>query len=78
MKFLLKIYNGIKYFPESKMVTKISYKEVISLEVKTIPEEEVYEMGFDETDPFDEYVIFHFSNGAESTFRNSYVDVFRT
>jgi hypothetical protein len=33
-------------------------------------------MGFDETDPHDQYVIVKDRDGAESTFRNSYVDIF--
>lgn len=33
-------------------------------------------MGFDETDPHDQYVVVEDKGGSESTFRNSYVDVF--
>ena len=32
--------------------------------------------GFDETDPHDQYVVVEDKDGSESTFRNSYVDVF--
>lgn len=42
-----------------------------SVTCKTIPA-----AGFDETDPHDQYVVVKDEDGSESTFRNSYVDVF--
>lgn len=42
----------------------------------SIPAAEIMAMGFDETDPHDQYVIVKDRDGAESTFRNSYVDIF--
>ena len=47
-----------------------------SVTCKTIPAAEIMAMGFDETDPHDQYVIVKDRDGAESTFRNSYVDIF--
>lgn len=47
-----------------------------SVTCKTIPAAEIIAMGFDETDPHDQYVIVKDKDGAESTFRNSYVDIF--
>ena len=47
-----------------------------SVTCKTIPAAEIMAMGFDETDPHDQYVVVKDEDGSESTFRNSYVDVF--
>lgn len=47
-----------------------------SVTCKTIQAAEIMAMGFDETDPQDQYVIVKDRDGAESTFRNSYVDIF--
>lgn len=47
-----------------------------SVTCKAIPAAEIMAMGFDETDPHDQYVIVKDRDGAESTFRNSYVDIF--
>mgnify|MGYP001109356445 FL=1 len=47
-----------------------------SVTCKTIQAAEIMAMGFDETDPHDQYVIVKDRDGAESTFRNSYVDIF--
>lgn len=47
-----------------------------SVTCKTIPAAEIMAMGFDETDPHDQYVVVEDKGGSESTFRNSYVDVF--
>lgn len=61
------------------MTVKIALKKRFSKNAatcKTIPAAEIMAMGFDETDPHDQYVIVKDRDGAESTFRNSYVDIF--
>lgn len=77
MNFIVKVYDNAKYYSESTKVAEFCYKGVSSIEIKVMSKEEVWKLGFDETDCFDEYVIFHFENGGESTFRNSCVDVFK-
>lgn len=77
MNFIVKVYDDVKYYSESVKAAELCYKDVSSMEVKTMSKEEAWKLGFDETDCFDEYVVFHFGNGGESTFRNSYVDVFK-
>ena len=47
-----------------------------SVTCKTIPPYEIAALGFDETDPNDQYVVVKEEDGSESTFRNSYVDIF--
>lgn len=77
MNFILKVYDKVKYLPDSAVETEVFYKEVESMTMATLSADEIHELGYDETDPFGEYVTFHFANGADSTFRNSFVDVFK-
>lgn len=77
MNFILKVYDKVKYLPDSAVETEVFYKEVESMTMATLPTDEIHKLGYDETDPFGEYVTFHFANGSESTLRNSFVDVFR-
>lgn len=77
MNFILKVYDKVKYLPDSAVKTEVFYKEVESMTMATLSADEIHELGFDGTDPFGEYVTFHFTNGSESTFRNSFVDVFK-
>ena len=61
------------------MTVKIALKKKFNKNTaacKTIPAAEIMAMGFDETDPHDQYVVVEDKGGSESTFRNSYVDVF--
>lgn len=77
MNFILKVYDKVKYLPDSTVETEVCYREVKSMTMAILAVDEVRKLGFDETDPFGEYVTFHFANGADSTFRNSFVDVFK-
>lgn len=77
MNFILKVYDKVKYLPSSTVETEVFYKEVESMTMTTFTVDEIRGLGFDEVDPFGEYVTFHFANGSESTFRNSFVDVFK-
>lgn len=77
MNFILKVYDKVKYLPDSAVKTEVCYREVKSMTTAILTVDEVRKLGFDETDPFGEYVTFHFANGADSTFRNSFVDVFK-
>lgn len=77
MNFILKVYDKVKYLPDSAVKTEACYREVESMTMATLSADEIYKLGYDEVDPFDEYVTFHFTDGSESTFRNSFVDVFK-
>lgn len=77
MTLKVKVYDKIKYDTESKKVSETILKDVESFEIKTIKDEEIFKQGFDTVDENKEYLIVTFENGEISTFRNSYVDIFR-
>lgn len=77
MTIKAKIYDGCKYNETSKKIAEHIYKDVWLFEVKKISAEEIYNMGFDETDEYNEYAIITFTDGTTATFRNSRVDFFR-
>ena len=76
-EILVKVYDNCKYKVNSHKVAEIEYEDVVSVEVKTMSDKEAYTEGYDEVDDFNEYVIIKFANGATSSFRNSYVDIFK-
>lgn len=76
MTFEVKVYDKCKYIPDSKVKATAVLKEVDSLAVVRISDEEIYRMGFDEADEYGEYCIITFMNGETATYRNSHVDVF--
>jgi len=76
MNIKVKVYNGEKYNKNSVKVAEVEYKNIKSVAVKTIEDKEIYNAGFDEVDPRKEYCIVTAENGEESTFRNSFVDMF--
>lgn len=75
MRVSVKVYDGVKYEKNSKVIAKTEY-EISSYEVKEIPASEILRE-FDETDEYDEYLILTLKNGETATFRNSRVDLFR-
>lgn len=76
MKITLDIYNKCKYEPDSKIVAKVELNAK-SYFVSEITEEEIFEEGFDDVDPYGEYLIIRSMDDEISTFRNSYVDMFK-
>lgn len=76
LKVRIKMYDGIKYNSESKKFGEIFY-DVESFEVVKKTDAELSAEGFDEFDPFNEYLVLKFSDGTTATFRNSFVDMFR-
>lgn len=78
MKVYIVGYDRVKYRRDSKPIWGHTFSEdVTGYEVKTIPVEEILAKT-DESwvDPYDEYLIITFSDGATSTFRNSYFNLF--
>ena len=73
---LLKVYDLPKYDERSQKVAEVEYTDVKNFAVMTKTDSEIYNMGFDEYDPYHEYLFLKFADGRESTFRNSYVDMF--
>lgn len=70
------ILDRCKYEGLSKVVARTELV-IDDYEVKTISNQEIYEQGFDEVDPYQEYLIISYSDGRKGTFRNSFVDMFR-
>ena len=77
MNIKVKVYNKIKYLPESEKVAEIEYSNIKKMEIKTLEDKEIFAMGFDMVDEYKEYCFITFANGETATFRNSYVDVFK-
>lgn len=77
MKIKVKVYSDSKYNSKSDKVAEIIYSNVKSAKLKTIDDEEIYKMGFDEVDPYKEYFILTHNDGETSTFRKSFIDAFK-
>ncbi len=75
MKIEIRVFDKVKYDPESKEVARIPYS-IKSYSVEEISDEEIFAEGFDEVDPYGEYLIIRTMDDEFATFRNSYVDVF--
>lgn len=78
MIFEVKVYDKCKYLADSNVKATVTLKDVDTMEVVRMDDEQVYGMGFDEVDEYGEYCIITMLNGNVSTFRNSHVDVFNS
>lgn len=76
MKIFVKVYDKSKYDAESKKIAECTY-DISKMEVVTMTDNEIYNLGFDDVDEHGEYLVLTFDNGETSTFRNSRVDVFK-
>lgn len=76
-EILVKVYDNCKYEVNFHKVAEIEYEDVVSVEAKNMSDKEAYAEGYDEVDDFNEYVTIKFSDGSTSSFRNSYVDIFK-
>lgn len=76
MKVLVEVYESCKYEAGSKKTGEARY-DIEKFEVKQISNEEISKMGFDEVDPYGEYLILTLAGGETATFRNSLCDMFR-
>ena len=77
MKVLVKVYDKPKYEKESKKAAEFLLTDIASILVRGISDEEIYSEGFDMIDEYKEYCILTNVYGDKSTFRNSYVDIFK-
>lgn len=75
MKVTIKIYDKCKYDKDSEKVSEATY-DIVDYEIVSRTDEQMYEEGFDEFDPYHEYLILTFDDGTTGTFRNSFVDMF--
>ena len=75
MKAKIEMYDSCKYNASSNVIHEVEYDDIVSYEVKDIPDEEILK-SFDMTDDYHEYLILTFADGTTSTFRNSYADMF--
>ena len=76
MKVTLEIYDRCKYEQGAEVIMEVKY-DIKSYDVVEMTDEEVYAEGFDEVDPYGEYLILRTMEDEVSTFRNSYCDMFR-
>lgn len=77
MKVKLNIYEEMKYITKEEPIT-IEY-EIESFEIVGGKKAEEIEAETDGSciDELHEYLVLHFANGDEGTFRNSHVDMFK-
>ena len=79
MNVKVKVYNEVKYNANSEKVAEVEYNNIRGYEVVT--GERATEIGLEtdgsSRDDYSEYLIITLENGETSTFRNSYVDLFR-
>lgn len=76
----IEVYSECKYHMGADVESRrISYDGIISWEIVTGEDAEQIEAETDGSciDDYHEYLVLHFENGETSTFRNSYVDMFR-
>ena len=78
MKLNIKLYDKCKYEEDAKIIKDVNITGIISLEVVDIPASKILtETDGSCVDDYNEYLILTYDNGETSTYRNSYVDVFR-
>lgn len=78
MKVKVKVYDEVKYQPNSEKVAEVVYDinkfEVVDGDLAREIESMTDDDGKDE---FGEYLVLTLKNGETATFRNSHVDLFR-
>ena len=78
MELNIKVYNKCKYKEGSKVIADENLTDIASLEVKEISASDILrEFAGSCLDDYNEYLILTYEDGETSTYRNSYVDVFR-
>lgn len=75
-KVLIKIYDGVKYNEESKLIHEVTYT-IKDFEVKEISRIEILaETDGSCIDEYNEYLVLYLADGDTATFRNSHCDLF--
>lgn len=79
----IEVYAECKYTASEEALNnskKVSYQNIISFDIVDGEDAEAIEAETDWSciDDYHEYLVLHFENSETSTFRNSYVDMFRT
>lgn len=76
--FKIYIYNESKYGRDFDCdVIEWTYTDVTSFDIITAQEaKDIEKEMFPDFDVYGEYLILHFSDGSQATFRYSYVDMF--
>lgn len=77
MNIKVKIYNSSKYNKDSQKVAEVEYKGCKGFEVREMTDDEIFALGFVETDEYKEYIFITFADGEIATFRNSICDIFK-
>lgn len=78
MELHIQVYDKCKYEEDANIIKDVNSTGIISLEVVEIPASKILrETDGSCVDDYNEYLILTYENGETSTFRNSYVDVFR-
>ena len=77
MNVKLKIYNGVKYNPQNKIISEIEctikgYKVLSGKKAKKVEKQR----NKNSRDKYNEYLIITLDNGEKLTFCNSLVDMF--
>lgn len=75
MLVTIKVYDKCKYDKDSTKVNEKTY-DIDDFEIVSRTDDEMYSEGFDDFDPYNEYLILKFVDGTTGTFRNSFVDMF--
>lgn len=74
----IKLYDRNKYLKDSKVIAEVDLAGVASLDVREIAASEILKhTDGSPVDDYNKYTILTFENGETSTYRHSYVDVFR-
>lgn len=74
----IEIHDQIKFADRSVDLKRVKYTGVVSFEVVTGAAAAAIEAETDYSciDDLHEYLVLHFADGEDATFRNSYVDMF--
>lgn len=78
----LEVYSECKYTASAEVFEnckRVRYDGIIAWEIVTgeDAEEILKETDYTCVDDYNEYLVLHFEDGETSTYRNSYVDMFR-